>query len=62
MDEFAGLIKREFEMIASEEEKNLVDFETGMTEEEMAAIKNRCLESIKKRIRLYQEGKVDCCI
>ena len=52
MDEFAELIRREFEEIASEEEKELENMELGLSDEEFQVIKARALNGVIERIRL----------
>lgn len=53
MDEFAELIRREFEEIASEEEKELENMELGLSDEEFQVIKARALNGVIERIRLH---------
>ena len=56
MDEFAELIRREFEEIASEEEKELENMELGLSDEEFQVIKARALNGVIERIRLHQQN------
>lgn len=60
MDEFAELIRREFEEIASEEEKELENMELGLSDEEFQVIKARALNGVIERIRLYQQNAKSC--
>ena len=60
MDEFAELIRREFEEIASEEEKELENMELGLSDEEFQVIKARALNGVIERIRLYQQNGKSC--
>lgn len=53
MDEFAELIRREFEKIAAEEEKELENMELGLSDEEFQVIKARALNGVIERIRLH---------
>ena len=57
MDEFsdAELIRREFEEIASEEEKELENMELGL--EEFQVIKARALNGVIERIRLQSSRR-----
>lgn len=57
MDEFAELIRREFEEIASEEEKELENMELGLSDEEFQVIKARALNGVIERIRLHQQNR-----
>lgn len=57
MDEFAELIRREFEEIASEEEKELENMELGLSDEEFQVIKARALNGVIERIRLHQQNE-----
>ena len=56
MDEFAELIRREFEEIASEEEKELENMELGLSDVEFQVIKARALNGVIERIRLHQQN------
>ena len=60
MDEFAELIRREFEEIASEEEKELENMELGLSDEEFQVIKARALNGVIERIRLHQQNEKSC--
>ena len=53
MDEFAELIRREFEKIVAEEEKELENMELGLSDEEFQVIKARALNGVIERIRLH---------
>lgn len=57
MDEFAELIRREFEEIASEEEKELENMELGLSDEEFQEIKARALNGVIERIRLQSSRR-----
>ena len=59
MDEFAELIRREFEEIASEEEKELENMELGLSDKEFQVIKARALNGVE-RIRLHQQNEKSC--
>ena len=60
MDEFAELIRREFEEIASEEEKELENMELGLSDEEFQMIKARALNGVIERKRLHQQNEKSC--
>lgn len=60
MDEFAELIRREFEEIASEEEKELENMELGLSDEEFQVIKARALNGVIEQIRLHQQNAKSC--
>lgn len=60
MDEFAELIRREFEEIAAEEEKELENMELGLSDEEFQVIKARALNGVIERIRLHQQNEKSC--
>lgn len=60
MDEFAELIRREFEEIASEEEKELENMELGLSDEEFQVIKARALNGVIELIRLHQQNEKSC--
>ena len=57
MDEFAELIRREFEEIASEEEKELENMELGLSDEEFQVIKAIALNGVIERIRLQSSRR-----
>ena len=57
MDEFSELIRREFEEIAAEEEKELENMELGLSDEEFQVIKSRALNGVIERIRLHQQNE-----
>ena len=57
MDEFAELIRREFEEIAAEEKKELENMELGLSDEEFQVIKARALNGVIERIRLHQQNE-----
>ena len=60
MDEFAELIRREFEKIVAEEEKELENMELGLSDEEFQVIKARALNGVIERIRLHQQNEKSC--
>ena len=60
MDEFAELIRREFEEIASEEEKELENMALGLSDKEFQVIKARALNGVIERIRLHQQNEKSC--
>ena len=60
MDEFSELIRREFEEIAAEEEKELENMELGLSDEEFQVIKSRALNGVIERIRLHQQNEKRC--
>ena len=62
MDEFAELIRREFEEIAAEEKKELENLELGLSDEEFQVIKARALNGVIERIRLHQQNEKGCYI
>ena len=62
MDEFAELIRREFEEIAAEEKKELENMELGLSDEEFQVIKARALNGVIERRRLHQQNEQGCYI
>lgn len=62
MDEFVELIRREFEEIAAEEEKELENMKLGLSDEEFQVIKARALNGVIERIRLHQQNEKSCCL
>ena len=60
MDEFAELIRREFEEIASEEEKELENMELGLSDEAFQVIKARALNGVIEPIPLHQQNEKSC--
>lgn len=57
MDEFSELIRREFEEIAAEEEKELENMELGLSDKEFQVIKARALNGVIERIRLQSSRR-----
>ncbi len=57
MDEFAELIRREFEEIGAEEERELENMELGLPDGEFQVIKARALNGVIERIRLHQQNE-----
>ena len=51
MDEFAELIRREFEEIAAEEKKELENMELGLSDEEFQVIKARALNGVIEPVK-----------